>query len=286
MRHCVRLQVDNDVDAVAVGRVVDVGNFRQLLVAHQLAQLLQQALAVHHVGNFLHHNGVAAVFALFYGALGAHGEVAMAGFIGVQNALTAGDDAAGREVGAGHNLQQFLGGHIGVVEHEASGVDGFPQVVRGNVGGHTHGDAVGAVHQQVGETGRQHLRLLQAFVVVGLEVYGFLLQVAQQFHGGLVQARLGVTHGGGGVTVDGAEVAVAVNQRQTHAEGLGQAHHGVVHGRVAMGVVLANHVAHGTGRLHVRLIGGVAAFIHSVQNAAMYRLQAVTHIRQGAGHNN
>ena len=286
LRDGVGLQVDDDIDALAVGGVVDVADFRQLLVAHQLAELLQQALAVHLVGNLLHHDGGAAVLLLLDLALGADGHVAVAGLVGVQNALLAHDEAAGGEVRAGHDGQQLLGGDLGIVDHEAGGVDGLAQVVGRDVRGHADGDAVGPVHQQVGEAGRQHRGLLQALVVVGLEVDGLLVQVAQQFHGRLVQAGLGVTHGGGTIAVDGTEVAVAVDEGQAQAEGLGQAHHGVVHGGVTMGMVLADDVADGTGRLHVGLARGVARLVHGVQDAAVHRLQAVAHVGQGAGHDN
>ncbi len=286
LRNGVGLQVDDDIDALAVGSVVDVADLGQLLVAHQLAELLQQAFAVHLVGNFLHHDGGAAVLLPLDLALGADGHVAMTGLVGIQNALLAHDEATGGEVGAGHDGHELLGGALRVVDHEAGGIDGLAQVVGRDVRGHADSDAVGAIDQQVRETGRQHRGLLQALVVVGLEINGFLVQVAQQFHGRLVQAGLGVTHGGGTIAVDGTEVAVAVDQRQAQAKGLGQAHHGVVHGAVAMGVVLADHVADGTGRLHVRLARRVARFVHGVQNAAVHRLQAVAHVGQGAGHDN
>ncbi len=53
-----------------------------------------------------------------------------------------------------------------------------------------------------------------------------------------------------------------------------------------MGVILTDNVTNGTGRLHVRLARRVARLVHSVQNAAMHRLQAVAHIRQSTRHDN
>ena len=158
--------------------------------------------------------------------------------------------------------------------------------MRRDVGGHADGDAGRAVHQQVREAGGQHDRLLQALVVVGLPVHGILLQALEQLHGRLGQTRLGVTHGGGGVAVDGTEVAMAVHQRHAHVERLSQANHRVVHCRVAVRVVLADNVADRTGRLHVRAGRQRASFVHRVQDAAVHRLQAVAHIRQGARDDN
>ena len=52
------------------------------------------------------------------------------------------------------------------------------------------------------------------------------------------EARLGVAHGGRRVAVDGAEVALAVDERVAHGEGLREAHHRLVDGGVAVRVVL------------------------------------------------
>ena len=282
LRNGVLLEVDDDIDAVAVGAVVDVADLGQLLLAHQLAQLFQQALAVHLVGDLGDHDGAAAVLALFHLALRAHGQRAAARLVRVADALLAHDYAASGEVRAGQRLHQLFGGDVGVVQHEARGVDGLAQVVRRDVRGHAHGDALRAVHQQVGEARGKNRGLFEALVVVGLEVDRFLVQVAQQLHGHLVQTGLGVTHGRRAVAVDGAEVAVAVHQRHAHRERLGQAHHRVVHGGVAVRVVLADDVADRTGRFHVRAVRRVAGLVHGVQDAAVNRLQAVAHVRQGA----
>ena len=264
LRDGVLLEVDDDVDAMAVGAVMDVADLGQLLLAHQLAQLLKQALAVHLVGDLGDHDGAAAVLALFHLALRAHGQRAAARLVRVADALLAHDDAAGGEVRAGQRLHQLFGGDVRVVQHEARGVDGLAQVVRRDVRGHAHGDALRAVHQQVGEARGKNRGLFEALVVVGLEVHRFLVQVAQQLHGHLVKAGLGVTHGGRAVAVDGAEVAVAVHQRHAHRERLGQAHHRVVHGGVAMRMVLADDVADRTGRFHVRAVRRVAGLVHGV----------------------
>ncbi|MPN50836.1 hypothetical protein SDC9_198475 [bioreactor metagenome] len=46
--------------------------------------------------------------------------------------------------------------------------------------GHPHGYAVGTVHQEIGELGRQDRRLLQGTVVVVREVHGVLVQIRQE----------------------------------------------------------------------------------------------------------
>jgi hypothetical protein len=49
-----------------------------------------------------------------------------------------------------------------------------------------------------------------------------------------------------------------------------------------MRVVLTHDVADHAGRFTVRLVGGVAAFLHGIEDAAMHGLEAVARIRQGA----
>ena len=54
---------------------------------------------------------------------------------------------------------------------------------------------------------------LDGLVVVGPEVDGVRVDVAEHLGGEALEPRLGVPHGGGRVVVDRAEVALAVDQR-------------------------------------------------------------------------
>ena len=70
----------------------------------------------------------------------------------------------------------------------------------------------------------------------------------------------------------------------TAAEGLHQAHQGVVDRLIAMGVVLAKDIAHHTGALAIRTIRGEPQLVHRVKNAPLNGLEAVPHIGQSATH--
>ncbi len=107
-----------------------------------------------------------------------------------------------------------------------------------------------------GKPGRQHDRLLLRLVVVGAEVDGVGLDVAQHLCRQPREARFGVSHGGRRVVVDRAEVALPVDQRVAQREVLRHAGQGVVDGGVAVGVVRTHHLADDEGRLAVRP-GGV-----------------------------
>ena len=127
--------------------------------------------------------------------------------------------------------------------------DDLPQVVGRDVGGHAHGDAGGAVDQQIGEAAGQHTGLLAALVKVGVPVHGVLLDIPQHFIGNFGKTGLRVTVGSRGIAIHGAKVAVAVHQHIAHGEILCQTHQSVVDGGVAVGVIPAQHVAHAGGGL-------------------------------------
>ncbi len=255
-----------------------------MLLVDLLGDALLEGALVDLVGDLRDDQALAAVLALLHMDLGTHRDDAAAGLVGLADAVGAHDDATGREVRAGQDTHEVVGGGVGVVDHHADGLRDLGQVVGRHVGRHADGDALAAVHEQVGEARGQDRGLLQGLVIVGLEVDGLLFHVAQHLHGGIGQTGLRVTHGCRGVAVDGAEVAVAVDQGQAHGEVLGKADHGVVDGGVAMGVVLAHDLADRPGRLLVRAGRDDVGLVHGVEDAALDGLEAVADVRQGAGH--
>ena len=98
----------------------------------------------------------------------------------------------------------------------------------------------------------------------------------------LGHARLGVTVGRRGVAIDGAEVAVAVDEHIAHGEVLRQTHQRVVDRRVAVGMVAAQHVADAGGGFFEGLVVRQTVLIHGVEDAAVDGLEAVAHVGQSA----
>ena len=160
--------------------------------------------------------------------------------------------------------------------------DDLAQVVRRDVRRHADGDAGRAVDEQVREARRQDERLALRAVVVRPEVDRVHVQVAQHLLRDPGQAGLGVPHGRGGVLVDRAEVALAVDELVAHGEVLRHADERVVDRRVAVRVVVAHHVADDAGALDVRARRAEAALVHRVQDAAVDGLQAVADVGQRA----
>ena len=64
------------------------------------------------------------------------------------------------------------------------------------------------------------------------------------------------------------------------AYGMRQTHHRVVHGRVAVGMVPAEHVADAGGGFFERLVRGQIVLIHGVEDAPVHGLETVAYIRQ------
>ena len=283
LRRRVALQLDDDAQPVAVALVAEVGDALHLLGAHQLGDALEQRRLVDLVGHLADGDALPAAAHLLDLAAGAERDGAAAGLEGGADARAPEDQPAGREVRAGHDPHQRVERRVRVGDQRQRRVDDLARVVRRDVGGHADGDAVGAVDEQVREGGGQHPRLAVAVVVVGLEVDGVLVDALQQRRGRLGQPQLGVAHGRRRIAVHGAEIALAVDQRHAQGEGLRHPHHGVVDGGVAVRVVLAHHLADDARRLAVRLVGGEAALLHGVEDAAMDGLEAVARVRQGAG---
>ena len=283
LRHGVALQLDDDPHALAARLVAQVADPLDPLLAHQLGDLLHQPGLVDLVGDLGDDDRLALGLGVgLDGGAGADADGAAPVLVDLLDAVAAQDDAGGGEVRAGDEAHQLGHGGLGVVDQVDRRVDHLAHVVRRDVGGHAHGDAGRAVDQQVGEAGRQHQRLDGGVVEVGAPLDGLLVDVGQQPVGELVEARLGVAVGGRRVAVDRAEVALPVDERVAEVPLLRQAHQRVVDRRVAVRVVLLQHLADHAGALRVALVVVQPLGVHRVEDAAVHRLQAVAHVGERA----
>ena len=153
--------------------------------------------------------------------------------------------APGRS-GPGTKRMRSSRGGVRVLDEVSSRLDHFDEVVRGHVRRHAHGDAARAVDEQVREGGGEDLGLEQLVVVVGHLVDGVLVQARRREQGGWGEPGLGVP-GGGRAAVEGAEVAVPVDEREAHRERLGHPHQGVIDRLVPVRVVLAHDLTDDPG---------------------------------------
>ena len=164
--HRVAPQLDHDAIAVAVGLVAQVGDALDLLLAHQLGDLLDHRRLVHLIGNLGDDDGLALLAQRLDLGLAAHDDGAAAEVIGGADAGAAENERAGREIRAGDDLHELVDAERGIVDQREAGVDDLAEIVRRDVGRHADRDAAGAVDEEVREPRRQHHRLALGVVVV------------------------------------------------------------------------------------------------------------------------
>ena len=158
------------------------------------------------------------------------------------------------------------------------------QIMGWNVGGHPHGNAVGAIDQQIWKACGKYRWFFFLVVVIGLEGNSFKTQIVKQCIGNLFHTHFCVAHGCRWVAVNGTKIALPLNQWQAHGKVLGHAHQSVIDSAVTMGVVFTDHVANHTGGLSVRFVKTVACFLHGKQNPPMHRLQTISNVGNGPRH--
>ena len=214
----------------------------------------------------------------------AHQHRAAAGLVGLADAGAADDRAAGGEIRPRHDLHQLGQRHVRPVDQRDAGVDDLAEIVRRNIGRHADRDAAGAIDQKIGEARRQDRRLPLLAVVIGLEIDGVGIDVLDQRQRRARETRFGVAHGRRAVAVHRAEIALPVDQRQAHREGLRHAHQRVVDRGVAVGMVFTHHFADDARRFHIGPVGQEIVFLRRIEDAPMHRLQAVAHVGQSAAH--
>ena len=283
------LEADDDAHAVAVGLVAELvaGDVGDDALVDELGDALDELGLVDLVGDLGDDDGLAAAGDVFDGALGAHHEAAAAGAcrrwrmlllpkmkppVGKSGPLTCSRTRSRSERVSALSLEmsamQALTTSVrlcgGMLVAMPTAMPPLPLTMRlGMRAGRTVGSSGG-------------------LVVVGGEVDGVGVDVGEHLAGDAGEAGLGVTHGGGWVAVDGAEVALAVYEGVAEGEGLGEADHGVVDGGVAVGMVVAHDVADDLGGLGVLLVELEAHLLHAVEDAAVDGLEAVADVGQGA----
>ena len=178
----------------------------------------------------------------------------------------------------GHQLIQ---GNIRIVDGGADRRTDLPQVVRGDVGCHTDGDAVRTVEQEVRDLCGKNHRFFQRFVKVRREVNRVLVDIRQEILRERVEADLGITHCSSGITVNGAEVSLPVDQCVPVGELLCHLDDGVIYGRIPMGVILTHDVSDHPCTLLVGLVMGISHLPHGKQGPAVHGFETITDIRDG-----
>jgi len=263
-----------------VAHIADAG---ENLLVDEFGDPLHEIGAVHVVGDLGDDDAFASAFALFDRHASAHADLAPAGFKILADAGAALDETARGEVGALDVGHETVDGDVGVVNLGADAIDALHEVVGGDIRGHADRDAGAAIDEEVREGGREDGWFGAGFVVVRDEIDGALVHVGHERGAEVLEAGLGVTHGGRRVAFDRSEVALAVHELFAHRPGLGHVNEGGVDRLVAVGVVVAHCFTDDLRALEMLAVRLDAEFVHGEKDAALRGFETVAGIRQGAG---
>ena len=273
-----RLSSTTRTDPLAVRFVTQVGHVRDQALAGEPGDPGDDPRLGHRVGKLGDHKLLLSAAQRFGNHAGAHHHPAPAGLVHAADALRADDEPAGGEVGPREHLHQIGGRAVGVCHQDAQRSGDLGEVVGRHVGAHPDRDTGAAVHEEVGEACRKDGRFLQPVVEVALPEDRVLVYLVQQLGCHRGEARLGVAVRGCRIAVDGAEVALAVNERIAQRKLLHHAYQGIVHGGIAVRVILAQNLAHDGRALLVVAVRLQSQTVHGEQDPPMNRLEAVPHI--------
>lgn len=95
-----------------------------------------------------------------------------------------------------------------------------------------------------------------------------------------MQTSFRITHGGGAVAFDGAEITVAIHEGFPFFEILAHNNEGFINGTVPVRMVFTHCIADNTGGFTVGFIIADTQFVHIIKGTALNRFQTVTHIGQ------
>ena len=150
--------------------------------------------------------------------------------------------------------------------------------MRWNTGRHTDGNARCPIRQQIGKSGGQHNRLFIFAVISGAKINCIAVNIPQQQTGNFGHARFRVTHGGGIIAIDIAEIALPINQWIAHRKILRQTHQSIVNRLVTMRMITTDNIADNARRFFKPLLWVKAQLPHGIKQATVHRLQTVAHI--------
>ena len=138
-RHFAATQLDHHAHAVFVGLVAQRGDAFDFLVFHQLSDFFHQPRLVHLIRQLGDHDAffTGLVVGLDMRAR-AQIDFAASGVIRIMDAARTVNDRSGREIRAGNMLHQSRDVDVGIVDQREAGINDFGEIVRRNVGGHTH----------------------------------------------------------------------------------------------------------------------------------------------------
>ena len=195
------------------------------------------------------------------------------------------DHAAGREIRARNIIEQRVIARIRRLDQMDTGIHQLCDIMRRNIGRHTHRNPRRAIGQKAWELCRQNNRLGQTTIIVIAEINRVFVQTLQHRLSDKGHARFGVSRGRRVVAVDIAEVPLTIHQRVAHRKILRQTRHRVIDRSIPVRVEIPHRVARDFRGLQELAIGRQLEPVHRIENASMHRFQTIARVRKGAVHN-
>ena len=148
------LDFNHHAQTIFIRLIAQFGDAFNLLLFHQLGDLLDQPRLIHLIRQLGDDDVVATGFVVVLnGVASAHINTSTACTIRRQNARAAIDNGTGGEVRPGDILHQVIYRQRVVVDEGQTAVNHFTHIVRWNIGRHTYRDTRRAVNEQVGYLG-------------------------------------------------------------------------------------------------------------------------------------
>ena len=276
------LQIQNDADAFAVRLVPEIRDPADFFLLDQFGYFFDQVCLVHLIGKLGDDDALPVVAGIFLDQSACpHPDDSASGAVGGKDAFPAVDEPGGGEVRTRDVPDQVVDADLRFPDQRDGPIDHLAQVVRRNVRRHTHGNSRRAVQQKQRDLRRKHGGLFHGFVVVGNEIDGVFFEIGQQLLRNPGHPDLRVPHRGRRVSVDRAEIPLAVDEQVAHRKVLRHSNDRVIGRLVSMGVVLADDVPDDPGRFFVGLVPAVAHLVHGKKDAAVDRLETIPDVGNG-----
>ena len=287
---CVTLQVKNNADSLFGRLVGDIHDICCLLVFHKRRNIIQKFSDIcpdHCVRNLCDHKLLSAAFELHCLHLTSDTKLTCSCLVNPEQIIFIYYQTTCREIRSLEIAHQPFDTDVIILHICFYSIYHFTQIVRRNTGCHTDRNTVCSVYQQIRDSDRKYHRFLLCLVKVRHKIYYILIQIFEedilcQF----LQSGFCISHGRCTVALDGTEVSMSVNQCFAFLKILSHYHKCFVDRTVTMGVIFTHGVTYDTGTFSVWSVITDTQFIHIIQGSSLYRLQSVTHIRQGSGDNN
>ena len=265
---CLFLQFQNDTNPFLGGLVGNIDNVCCLLTFHKSIDIIEKFADIgadHCVRNLGDDKAKLAAFVLLNLNAAPKLDLTAAGFVNIQQFVFIRYNTAGRKIRSLDVLHQVSGGQFVILHVGFDGIDDFAEIMRRGTCHHADSDTVRTVDKEIRQTDRKNSWLFLCLVKVWHEVYNILVKIRQEnFLSDFLETGFGITHGGGTITFDGAEIAVAVYKRHAFLKILSHHNKGIVNGAVTMGMILTHGIADDTGAFTVWLVIADSQFIHII----------------------